>query len=431
MNLEHVPSELLAYQDWKNLDLSFNAFSNFPDLSPLVALQELFLIGNQIEVIPPIVSKLQSLKVLFMTGNQLKVISSEIGALTNLEKLSLANNQLKQLPPEIGNLRKLEELNLSGNPLTEIPPTVSRLEYLETLDLNGCGLRELPDTFGNMPRLLDLNLGTNKLQALPDNFGNLTRLVTLNLADNEIKELPISMGRMLNLANIYLERNPIQDEELLAKYRIGTDHFVDCMEKRLFFREQELKKIQKEREDRIQQVRNPVITDSENEDLLTKLRKAKPKLIRLGYSENEDIEKLSPEEKLTRIRHAALEMVQDVKMELVDLKRSLAFTKTMEEILPVAKAVRDLINDIEQAKAHIPPVKKPYLPPPGPNESKVETLKKTTAVALREVEDVVSGMISTLATRIPESQVTTLAQIAKSINEKTKKIIESLPKQSN
>jgi hypothetical protein len=33
-------------------------------------------------------------------------------------------------------------------------------------------------------------------------------------------------------------------------------------------------------------------------------------------------------------------------------------------------------QDIEQAKAHIPPVKKPYLPPPRPNESKVETLKK-------------------------------------------------------
>jgi Leucine-rich repeat (LRR) protein len=94
---------------------------------------------------------------------------------------------------------------------------------------------------------LELNLGTNKLQALPDSFGNLTRLVTLNLVDNEIKELPISLGRMLNSANIYLERNPILDEELLAKYRIGTDHFVDCMEKRLFFREQELKKIQKER----------------------------------------------------------------------------------------------------------------------------------------------------------------------------------------
>jgi hypothetical protein len=73
--------------------------------------------------------------------------------------------------------------------------------------------------------------------------------------------------------------------------------------------------------------------------LLTKLRKAKLKLIRLGYNE-----KLSPEEKLTRIRHAALEMVQDVKMELVDLKRSLVFTKTMEEILSIAKAVRDLIN---------------------------------------------------------------------------------------
>jgi hypothetical protein len=95
----------------------------------------------------------------------------------------------------------------------------------------------------------------------------------------------------------------------------------------------------KKKEDRIQQVRKSVITDSENEDLLTKLRKAKLKLIRLGYNE-----KLSPEEKLTRIRHAALEMVQDVKMELVDLKRSLVFTKTMEEILSIAKAVRDLIN---------------------------------------------------------------------------------------
>jgi hypothetical protein len=50
---------------------------------------------------------------------------------------------------------------------------------------------------------------------------------------------------------------------------------------------------------------------------------------------------------------------------------------------------------------------------------------------IEKVEESINGMISTLATRIPEHQVTALAQISRSLNEKMKKMLETLPKQEN
>jgi len=42
-------------------------------------------------------------------------------------------------------------------------------------------------------------------------------------------------------------------------------------------------------------------------------------------------------------------------------------------------------------------------------------LKKTTAVALKEVEGYVNGVLGTLSTQIPATTVTTLARICKNL----------------
>jgi hypothetical protein len=74
-----------------------------------------------------------------------------------------------------------------------------------------------------------------------------------------------------------------------------------------------LKRIQKEREDRIQKVRNPVVsTDDENEEKISKLRKTKPKVLRYGYNEDENIENLPPEEKVNRIRYSFISFSQKI-----------------------------------------------------------------------------------------------------------------------
>jgi len=141
-----------------------------------------------------------------------------------------------------------QELNIAGNPITTLPSGLGKLSYMEVLDALGCGLINLPEEFPGMVRLLELNLGANKLQELPKEFGRMSRLVTLNLSDNMLVELPMSMGKCVQLQTIQLERNKIEDEELIAKYKIGTDHLVDYMEKRLFAWTQEQKMIKKKAE---------------------------------------------------------------------------------------------------------------------------------------------------------------------------------------
>ncbi|GAM23850.1 hypothetical protein SAMD00019534_070250 [Acytostelium subglobosum LB1] len=246
---EHVPNLV-------NLDLGFNQFKMFPMLKPFGNLQSLSLSGNAIMTIPGELITLPSLKTLTINGNQLIALpthiltnwtcprvnqptnkQSEIGRLTNLEKLDIANNKISILCDEIGNLTRLEELIISGNPLQALPTSFTGLNSLEVLDANGCQLVKLPEEFPQMTRLLELNLGNNKLVELPNLIGRMTRLVVLNIMDNKLADLPLSIGHCYGLgkigAGINIEGNPIVSDEIMSKYKIGNDHLMDFLEKRM------------------------------------------------------------------------------------------------------------------------------------------------------------------------------------------------------
>eukprot|EP01133_Synstelium_polycarpum_P005721 gene5721-6616_t len=227
---EHVPTLV-------NLDLGFNQFKMFPTLRPFALMQSLSLSGNIIMTIPGELLDLPALRTLTINGNQLIALPPEIGKLINLEKLEVANNKIASLCDEIGKLTKLEELVIAGNPLTSLPPSFANLNSLEVLDANGCHLVRLPDEFPLMTRLLELNLGNNKLVDLPNHIGRMTRLVVLNIMDNRLNDLPLSIGYCFGLgklgAGINIEGNPIQSEEIKMKYKIGNDHLMDYLEKRM------------------------------------------------------------------------------------------------------------------------------------------------------------------------------------------------------
>ncbi|EFA76392.1 C2 domain-containing protein [Heterostelium album PN500] len=227
---EHVP-------DIVNLDLGFNQFKMFPQLKMFKNLQSLSLGGNMIMTIPGDMLDLPLLKTLTINGNQLIAIPPEIKKLVCLEKLDLANNKISVLCEEIGMLSKLEELVIAGNPLQSLPPTFCNLGSLEMLDANGCQLVKLPEEFPQMTRLLELNLGNNKLVELPSLIGRMTRLVVLNIMDNRLTDLPLSIGYCFGLgkigAGINIEGNPINSDEIISKYKIGNDHLMDHLEKRM------------------------------------------------------------------------------------------------------------------------------------------------------------------------------------------------------
>eukprot|EP01112_Ceratiomyxa_fruticulosa_P021984 TRINITY_DN7930_c0_g1_i1.p1 TRINITY_DN7930_c0_g1~~TRINITY_DN7930_c0_g1_i1.p1 ORF type:complete len:619 (-),score=165.17 TRINITY_DN7930_c0_g1_i1:9-1865(-) len=219
------------------MDLSFNQFSNFPDLRLFQCLEELNLSGNLLTTLPPLISNFPKLRSLILNGNQLTAIPPELGKLRNLEKLEVGNNQVSVLCKEIGKLGKLEELSLTGNPIESIPPHIGGCSSLEVVDFSSCALQVIPEEFTLCTRLMELNLGNNRLKYLPEGMGRMTRLVVLNLMDNQLGDLPLSLGYCIGLgklgAGISIARNPIQSEEMIAKYQIGTDHLLDYLEKRM------------------------------------------------------------------------------------------------------------------------------------------------------------------------------------------------------
>ena len=117
MDLSICPAELgEVAKITKSLDLGFNKFQIYPDISVLgfQFLQTLTLTGNQLESLSPAIAKLGRLQELYLNGNRLQMLPVEITDLDLLEKLDISNNQLTYLLPEIGKLTNLQDLLASG-----------------------------------------------------------------------------------------------------------------------------------------------------------------------------------------------------------------------------------------------------------------------------------------------------------------------------
>lgn len=87
------------------------------DLWTFTHLTSLYLNDNNLQRIPPNITKLNSLLHLDLSGNKLRSLPAELGDMTHLKELLLNNNALRVLPYELGKLFLLQELGLAGNPL--------------------------------------------------------------------------------------------------------------------------------------------------------------------------------------------------------------------------------------------------------------------------------------------------------------------------
>jgi Leucine-rich repeat (LRR) protein len=454
-NLAEVPDGVLAVPEWTSLDLGFNVFETFPEtLTVFKYLAELFLSGNRLTTLPPAIGQLGgSLRSLYLNGNFLTAIPAEISELANLEKLDVANNQIKFLPPEIGNISQLEELRLNGNPIVTLPVELGKLQYLITLDLNGCALNNIPDKCLINPRLLELDLGTNQLTVLPNDFGTLTRLVTLNLADNQLTDLPLSMGKCESMDSCQLERNPIKNERLMEKYQMGTDHLIDFLSKRLFEHEQVAKQRMKQGIDKNRA--KAKLSDAAEPDAAPSSSSSggggggrRPKLsdfakgdgdelnwvsTGLGRARNDEddddfdlvtpeqreaiaLSKLPPEERTTKKRYAAQASAHQIRQLLVGVKKGVMLSKAVEDCLPWAKLTRDLKGESDAIVDLLGRIEKPQPAPLFPHETKFQQLKKTTLVALKEVEAVNNAVLNTCSTLIAEDRVDIFREFLKRAN---------------
>lgn len=155
-SLTELPKELICIQKLKEV-----AIVKKPDL-------------NIVQIID-VVSKLPNLEKLYLVENNIKVLPNNIEKLKNIRTLVIAYNPNLVLPKQVKKLKHLSSLTLSKNVNMDFEQLFKFIEGLQIsyLDIYGCNMTEVPKNIGKMTYLRELNLGGNPLTALPCEINNL------------------------------------------------------------------------------------------------------------------------------------------------------------------------------------------------------------------------------------------------------------------
>ena len=165
--------------------------------------------GNDLDVLPPEISRYINITLLKLNQNNLTNLPPEIGKLLNLTRLDLSHNSLRLLPPEIGELEKLSSLELRNNPLASLPSEISLLSELQEIMILDNLLNSLPPEIGELINLTKLDLKNNHLVTLPAEIGKCVNLTELYLSGNKITALPPEIRQLHNLKVLDLRDNPL------------------------------------------------------------------------------------------------------------------------------------------------------------------------------------------------------------------------------
>jgi hypothetical protein len=378
--------------------LEFNSFTVFPDLSPFRALIEVRLGGNQIHSLN-LLKTMGSLRVLQLNGNKLTALGDEIAELTNLQRLDVSNNSISLVTGAIGKLTALEELNMSGNLVDTLPPDIALCGSLEIVDLNGCALTKLPNEFTYLTRVMELNVGNNNLTELPQDIGRMTRLCSLNVADNALKTLPLSAGLCQALDNLgagfNIERNPIEDEKLMARFQVGTDHLCQYLANRLQAWEQQQTALGKP-STILSPWRGPVKGGGGG---MQSLSSSAPKALPANAVRQADAPRASvrrPDTEADKITvlcsWAGRELQTRVKARLREMRDELTATSDMAVAAPIAKNIRALRQEVDKFCALMPPISKTPAPDMTGISDKLQLLKLIVAPIVADVERIIDAV---------------------------------------
>ena len=120
-----IPKEIWSLRNLKNLDLSYNSFTEIPkELSNLRNLVVLSLDSNEITFIPAEIENLSKLKSLSLSNNKISVLPEEFSKLSNLEVLYIHGNKFSTAPEQLIRSPKLNSLYISV--LVSIPFSLIR-----------------------------------------------------------------------------------------------------------------------------------------------------------------------------------------------------------------------------------------------------------------------------------------------------------------
>lgn len=116
-------------------------------------VERLFLLQNNLTIVPDNVSKFMRLKTLDLSNNYISSLPNSILQLP-LNALIVKNNRLTDsgIPKSLKQLRTLKVCNLSGNSLTKFPQQLAEIRSLEYLYLGNNAIVELPKEIETLQR---------------------------------------------------------------------------------------------------------------------------------------------------------------------------------------------------------------------------------------------------------------------------------------
>jgi len=269
--------------------------------------------------------------------------------------------------------------------------------------LSCCNLIAFPGELTYMTKLIELNLSTNQLKELPQAIGRMTRLVQLYLADNKLTDLPISLGLCIGLAKLgagmSIDRNPMKDPELFRKYKIGTDHLQDYLEKKMMITDGfKLLDYDIARWDELKPKEEPKIE--------RKSQVMAPATPTVDWQMNEKIKALK--------RWANSTIQADLRPKVTNLQTQLEKATEMDQVTKFANIMKLLKPEMEKARPQVPPydVPKPTL---EIGIAKIDMLKNVVRAGLTELSTLTRVIQEAMNKSNENKDVIGMVQIIKSI----------------
>ena len=270
-----LESGIINFEELEVLSVNMNQLSDLSfllgdprkppwDKQRLGVLRTLQLRGNQIQVLPPEITRLKSLNIFMMDNNQLTMLPDEIGDLVHLEQLSFSHNELSRIPDTVSTLVELNYLNISHNKIVALPFALGKLmdltkfpfndnpllepplevvvkgadftlNYLDicckalqhgVMEVSSINLYEIPREVTRITNLTKLNLSDNKISMVRKELIELEGLEILDLSENNMKIFPtvlcsLSLLSDLNIGHNNITRLPVQLGRLSNLKKLG------------------------------------------------------------------------------------------------------------------------------------------------------------------------------------------------------------------
>lgn len=171
------------------------------------ACGEMSIMHTNLASFPEEITEIVKLRTLTLLGINIKRIIRSISRLKWLEELNVAQNVLELLPNEIGGLQNLQEFDLSSNLLTTLPDSLAECRHLTTLQLSHNKFQEWPSCIFALISLQTLSFSNNRLEIVPEGVSKLTALKQLFLQNNSILTVSQSVGQLRSLENVDISHN--------------------------------------------------------------------------------------------------------------------------------------------------------------------------------------------------------------------------------